>query len=344
MGLIDELLTEAGGETPAESSKRVARRRGEAKKALADAIDALGDESAAGALLREETPDPDEDDGDRDSRGVRAWSAEPVIRPNGTAYLPRRVADVLTDLELLEALRNAKPSIPVLLAGPPGTGKSALAEAHAVNCGSTCHTLNGHSDTEVADLVGRYVPVPGGGFVWRHGPLVKAMLEGAILFIDDATLIPAGVLARMYPVMDGRGCIFLEEHDGEEIVAAPGFHVVGAHNPGIAGAVLAEALSSRFTVQLEVGTDYALAMSLGVDKKLVRIAKRLAEVRDSGGGMWAPELREMLAFKALAEVAGVAIAASNLIACAPPEAREELEVLVRTAWPAAAPLALGEQA
>lgn len=221
---------------------------------------------------------------------------EPVRRPNGDVYLPRAVAGT-TDLALLRSLREATPSIPVLLAGPPGTGKTAAAEAHAVNCGVGCYTVNGHADTEVADLVGRYVPQPGGGYRWVDGPLVKAMREGAILFLDDVTLISPGVLSRIYPVLDGRGRIFVEEHEGEEVVAAAGFHCVGAHNPGVTGAVLVSPLASRFTVQIEVFTDYQLAIDLGVQRPAVKVAQAMADRRDAGEGMWAPELLQLAAVR-----------------------------------------------
>ena len=77
------------------------------------------------------------------------------------------------------------------------------------------------------------------------------MREGRVLFIDDATLIGPAVLAVVYPAMDGRREIIVKAHKGETHRAAEGFYVC-RHNPGVHGAVLTEALSSRFSVQVKV--------------------------------------------------------------------------------------------
>ena len=70
------------------------------------------------------------------------------------------------------------------------------------------------------------------------------------------------MLAVAYPAMDGRREITVKAHKGEVIKAADGFYVIGGHNPGVHGAILTEALSTRFSVQVKVGTDYDLARSL----------------------------------------------------------------------------------
>ena len=54
--------------------------------------------------------------------------------------------------------------------------------------------------------------------------------------------------------MDGRREITVKAHKGETIKAADGFYLIGGHNPGVHGAVLTEALSSRFSVQIQVAT------------------------------------------------------------------------------------------
>jgi AAA domain (dynein-related subfamily) len=110
----------------------------------------------------------------------------------------------------------------------------------------------GDGDTTAADLVGEYTQNPDGTFTFIYGPLVRAMQEGKVLFLDDATLISPAVLAVAYPAMDGRREITVKAHKGEVIKAADGFYVVAGHNPGVHGAILTEALSSRFSVQVRV--------------------------------------------------------------------------------------------
>jgi MoxR-like ATPase len=169
-------------------------------------------------------------------------------------YPPRLLA-VRPDVEVLRDLRAA--GKPVLLYGPPGTGKTSLIEAAYPDL----VTVAGDGETTTGDLVGEYTQRPDGTFAWVDGPLVTAMSEGRCFFIDDCTLISPAVLATVYPAMDGRGEIVLTAHESETIEAEPGFYVAGGHNPGVAGAILTEALASRFAAHIEVTTDFDLAGS-----------------------------------------------------------------------------------
>ncbi|MEN8652353.1 AAA family ATPase [Streptomyces sp. 21So2-11] len=262
---------------------------------------------------------------------------DPVIRPNGMAYHPRALAE-LPDVEALRKLRKA--GVPVLLYGPPGTGKTSLIEAAFPDL----VTVAGDGDTTVGDLVGEYTQDPGGGYTFVYGPLITAMQEGRALLLDDATLISPKVLAALYPAMDGRCQIRVKAHKGEAIMAAEGFYVIAGHNPGVHGAVLTEALSSRFSVQIQVGSDYDLAAALKIQPKAVRIARRLATAQEAGEVGWAPQLRELIAFQKISDVLGMDAAFANLVGVAPLEDRDTVADLVSkiTGRPVVA-LALGRQ-
>ncbi|UOZ03410.1 AAA family ATPase [Amycolatopsis sp. WQ 127309] len=259
----------------------------------------------------------------------------PVKRPNGMDYHPRLLSG-MPDVTALQRLRDV--GVAALLYGPPGTGKTSVVEA-AFN---DCLTVQGDGDTVVADLVGDYTKIPGGDFVFVHGPLVRAMRDGVPLFIDDATLIPPTVLAVVYPAMDGRRQITVKANGCEVVDAAPGFYVVAGHNPGVHGAVLTDALSSRFSVHIQVSSDYALADQLGVDAKAVRVARNLATRQEKGEIGWAPQLRELLAFKKLADAWDLDAAAGNLVGIAPEEDRATVAAVVRDVFgKTVTPLALG---
>ena len=269
---------------------------------------------------------------------VPAWDGRsPLPRPNGTQYHPRTLADT-SDVAALRRLREA--NIASLLYGPPGTGKTSMIEAAFPDALTVC----GDGDTTVGDLIGEYTQNPDGTYAFVYGPLVAAMQEGRVLFLDDATLIPPKVLAALYPAMDGRRQITVKAHKGETITAAPGFYVVAGHNPGVHGAVLTEALSSRFSVQVEVSSDYDLARALKIDARAVRIARNLHTQKVRGEVGWAPQLRELLAFQKITAVLGIEAAFGNLVGIAPEEDRDAVAKAVHavTGTPAR-PLTVGRQ-
>ncbi|QZL09366.1 AAA family ATPase (plasmid) [Streptomyces sp. BHT-5-2] len=262
---------------------------------------------------------------------------QPITRPNGQQYHPRALAQ-LPDVEALRKLREA--GVAVLLYGPPGTGKTSLIEAAFPDL----ITVAGDGDTTVGDLVGEYTQDSSGSYEFIYGPLVTAMQEGCALLLDDATLISPKVLAALYPAMDGRRQIQVKAHKGETITAADGFYVIAGHNPGVHGAVLTEALASRFSVQIQVGSDYDLAASLKINRTAVRVARHLATGQQAGEVGWAPQLRELIAFQKIADVLGTEAAFANLVGIAPLEDRDVVaEIVTKALGRPVTALALGRQ-
>ena len=253
----------------------------------------------------------------------RAGRRAAVTRPNGELYYPRRLGRGY-DIDELRRLRDQQ--IPVLLYGPPGTGKTAMVEAAFPDL----LTVAGTGDTVVDDFLGSYTPLPGGGYEYVHGPLVTAMREGRALLVDDATLIPPRVLAVLYPAMDGRRVITIPAYRNERVDATDGFYVIAGHNPGVHGAILTEALASRFTVHLEVGTDWDLARRLGVPAAAVAAAIDLNAGVAAGRLTWAPQLRELLGFTRVRRTLGTAAAVANLAGRAPEEDRPDVIAALST--------------
>ena len=108
------------------------------------------------------------------------------------------------------------------------------------------------------------------------------------------------------------------------------------------GAVLSDALASRFSAQIHVSTDYDLATQLGIDRRAVRAAKALATRQRRGDIGWAPQLRELIAFARIAEVLSPEAAAGNLVGIAPEDDRDTVAAVVRDAFGGPQePLALG---
>jgi MoxR-like ATPase len=258
------------------------------------------------------------------------------LRPNGAIYYARSWGehqDVMALRNAKEATKQAvitgvgSPMFPMFY-GAPGTGKTALVEA---TFGAEMRTLVGHGDIEVSDLIGSYVQTPSGNFEWIDGDLIKCMENGWVYFIDEIGLIDPKVLAILYGTMDGRRELVVSANPERGVIKAhPDFFVVSATNPNAPGVRISEALTSRFTLQVEMTTDYALAKKLGVPSLLITSAQNLYRKQLDNQISWSPQMRELLAFRDIATTFGTAFALANLISSSPESDRATIaDVLSR---------------
>lgn len=283
-------------------------------------------------LVVEDTPasvDPVEADGARHTSDASRVDSPPIRRVEG--YHVRQVPGTgSTDVDLLRLSRTEE--MPVLLYGLPGCGKTALVEAAF---GGDLVTIVGTVDTDTTDLVGGWVPTgdPGDPYRWTPGPLTVAVTEGRPLLVDEVALIDPRVLSVLYSVMDGRDTLHLPTHPTSKTVpVSDGFYVVGACNPDAPGAVMSEALLSRFAVHLEVTTDYGVLSHLGVEKTIIEVAINLSRMARSHEIRYAPQTRDLLTFMRVREVWGLSAALSNLVSSARPSDRDTYSEVIATTY------------
>lgn len=121
-----------------------------------------------------------------------------------------------------------KAAIPIWLSGATGAGKTHETEALAARVGRTYHRIQGTGDMSVDDLLGGF-GAKNGTTQFEYGPLPLAMKEGAVLNIDEITVIPSEVLFELQAILEGKPLV-IKKNRGEVVTAAPGFTVIACDN------------------------------------------------------------------------------------------------------------------
>jgi len=159
------------------------------------------------------------------------------------------------ELELVLAALEAGRHI--VIEGPPGTGKSTLLRAVADELGVGFEFVEGNAELTPARLVGHFDParVLAEGYhpdVFVDGPLVSAMRDGALLYVEELNRVPEETLNVLITVMSERE---LHVPRLERIVADPGFRLVAAMNPfdAVGTARISSAVYDRVC---RLGVDY----------------------------------------------------------------------------------------
>ena len=140
----------------------------------------------------------------------------------------------------------------ILLKGPTGSGKPKLAETLSAAVNTPMHQVNCSVDLDAESLLGfKTIKTNEQGqqeIVFIDGPVIKAMREGHILYIDEINMAKPETLPILNGVLDYRRQL-TNPFTGEVIKAAPGFNVIAAINEGYVGTLpMNEALKNRFVV------------------------------------------------------------------------------------------------
>lgn len=172
--------------------------------------------------------------------GATRYAVEESYLTSEPFYLP--IAD---EIEVFTAAYHER--LPVLLKGPTGTGKTRFVEHMAWRLGRPLTTVRDqarrgppsalplitvacHEDLTASDLVGRYL-LDGEGTRWVDGPLTRAVLAGAICYLDEIVEARKDTAVLIHPLTDHRRLLPIEKR-GEVLVADDRFQLVVSYNPG----------------------------------------------------------------------------------------------------------------
>lgn len=147
---------------------------------------------------------------------ARIIATEPYYEPAGN------------EVALFEAAWAS--TLPVLLKGPTGCGKTRFIEHMAWRLKRPLITVSCHDDLTAADLVGRYL-ITSNETVWVDGPLAHAVRAGAICYLDEVVEARRDTTVVIHPLADDRRILPMEKR-GELLQAPPEFLLAMSYNPG----------------------------------------------------------------------------------------------------------------
>jgi len=178
-------------------------------------------------------------------------------------------------------------NLPLLIKGPTGCGKSHLVEYMAKKMNRPLVKVSCNEDTNAADLLGRFI-IKGGDTIWQDGPMVRAIRENAILYVDEMAEAREDVMVAIHPLTDFRREVYLDKTN-EVLRATKEFMFVASFNPGYQSSLreMKPSTKQRFVV---LSMDYLpsekekelLMKATGVDESVAKKISSLAKkIRDS---------------------------------------------------------------
>ena len=155
------------------------------------------------------------------------------------------------DYLLMDAIIALSLGKNVLFKGPTGSGKTKFAETLSNLFRQPMHSINCSVDLDAEALLGFKTIGEQDGMSkieFVPGPVVKAMSQGHLLYIDEINMAKSETLPILNGALDYRRML-ANPFTGEVVRAKETFGVIAAINEGYVGTVqLNEALKNRFVV------------------------------------------------------------------------------------------------
>ena len=159
-------------------------------------------------------------------------------------------------LDLKEQIKKVAP-FPVILIGPPGSGKTQLMHQVIREMGTkdTAEYVGCHPGLDIIDVIGGYqAKADDNGrptMVWVDGPLTRAMKNGTHILMDELPRLSQPQVGRIMGATDETRLVTLTEKEGERVEAKSGFQMLATGNPPASNyqnVNIDEAMKSRFMI------------------------------------------------------------------------------------------------
>ena len=156
----------------------------------------------------------------------------------------------------VKSIIKSKVFYPLFITGLSGNGKTHGVEQACAQLKRDLVRVNLTIETDQDDLIGGFRLV-NGETVWHNGPVVEAMLRGAVLLLDEIDLAGNKIMC-LQSILEGKG--YFIKKTGQWIHPAPGFNIVATANTKGRGSdsgkfigtnVMNEAFLERFAVTFE---------------------------------------------------------------------------------------------
>jgi magnesium chelatase subunit D len=173
----------------------------------------------------------------------------------------------------------------VVIEGPPGTGKSTLLRSIARKNGRAVVFVEGNAELTPARLIGQFDPAQVLAEGYRpasfvDGPLLTAMREGGLLYLEELNRVPEETLNVLITVL-AEGEIAVPRLG--PVRAGPDFRLIAAMNPfdAIGTARVSQAIADRMCrivlgYQDEPAERAITTAATGLDGEIVELAVALA--------------------------------------------------------------------
>lgn len=172
-----------------------------------------------------------------------------------------------------DARAAVESGLPTLLWGPPGTGKTTLANTHGVNSHRPLNITLTQGVPE-AELRGHWMLSSSGNWTWHDGLLVRAMRQGLRIVVNEIQRCSDEGMSFMLAALDMADpyrakTLAIDLPNGDSIQPAEGYQVIATSNAH--PDEMDPALRDRFAITTEIVTpDESVFDVLGPFKEAAR--------------------------------------------------------------------------